>query len=125
MNHQIPPMTEPLGRYWKQPARERILIDDTHAMMTADDFALLAEYSTSRPSGVYPGKMWRAELRPPRDLAHPLQPSRWFLCWYGEVPGRPDLCSNHHREVILVDSASGVTGIGGETVPRQTPGGRS
>lgn len=74
--------------------------------MMPEDFALLPEYSTSVPSGVYPGKMWRAEVRPPRELSHPLPPSRWFLLWFGEVPGRPDLCSNNQREVILTDGVT-------------------
>lgn len=99
MIHPIPPITDPLGRQWRQPARSSILIDDTHAVMTVTTFAELAEYSASRPSGVYPGKMWKRHegLFDPRCKP---EDRRWLLYWYGEVDGRPDLCSNNHRVIL-------------------------
>ena len=54
----IPPMTDPLGRYWHQPDAGEIMIDATHAMMPAETLKALPEYSSSNPSGVYSGKMW-------------------------------------------------------------------
>ncbi|MGS1073059.1 hypothetical protein [Burkholderia glumae] len=88
----IPPITDPLGRYWRQPHRNEILIDDEHAVMTRSTFNKLAEYSTTRPTGVYPGKMWKAIYK-----------SGAFLRWYGIVEGRPDLCSNNQRLILLCD----------------------
>jgi hypothetical protein len=87
----IPVMTDPLGRHWRQPDRSRILTDDTHAVMTRQDFFKLSDYSTTYPSGVYDGKMWRRR-----------QGFDWLLCWYGPCEN-PKLCSINARVVILVD----------------------
>lgn len=89
----IPAMTDPLGRYWKQPDRSAILLDDVHAVMDEKAFGKLAEYSTSIPSGVYPGKMWKAQCIG----------GEWMLRWFGEVEGRPDLCSNNQRVILLCE----------------------
>ena len=70
---EIPAMTNPLGRYTRQPQKENILLDDTHALMTRKDFEQLMNYSTSYPTGVYPGKMWRRQ-----------RGTGWLLCWYGD-----------------------------------------
>lgn len=86
----IPEITCPLGRYWRQPPRDAILVDDKHALMTRTTFDELPEYSASTPSGVYPGKMWRREYQ-----------GRWYLRWFGSVPDQPELCSNNQREIIL------------------------
>jgi hypothetical protein len=76
--------------------------------MTDSTFKQLKEYSSTRPSGVYPGKMWRRH-----DGAFPTfnsqtnayershEPPIWLLCWYGLGP-TPDVCSVNFREVILV-----------------------
>lgn len=86
----IPAMTDPMGRHWKQPKREDILVDDTHALMSEADFNKLPDYSRSTPSGVYDGKMWRSGTRD----------GHWYLCWFGPGPN-PKLCYIHSREVIL------------------------
>lgn len=86
----VPPMTHPLGQYWKQPAPSAVLLDDTHALMSQRDFESLPEYSATMPSGVYPGKTWRAQWR-----------GRWFFRWYGECDD-PTKCTNNQREVIVV-----------------------
>lgn len=99
----IPRITDPLGKHWDQPDRSEILLDDTHALMTAATFVHLAEYSATRPTGVYPGKMWRRH-----DGAFDFQflaaggKPEWLLCWYGE--SGPGYCSNHSRKIILVDA---------------------
>ncbi len=85
----IPPITEPMGKHWRQPAVEEILLDDTHAVMTEKTLEQLGEYSTSKPSGVYPGKMWRARQR-----------GKWWLCWYG-FGETADFCSNNYREILI------------------------
>lgn len=94
----IPPITDPLGRHWKQPARNAIVIDDTHALMDGRTFDALADYSRSFPSGVYPGKMWKAILH---------DGSAW-LRWYGYAgPGMDPkrYCSNNERRILLTDGA--------------------
>ena len=86
----IPPITHELGAYWKQPPLSDLLVDETHAVMTERTLKALAEYSTTIPTGVYEGKMWRRATYP-----------GWLLCWYG--PGdRPDNCSIATREILVV-----------------------
>lgn len=94
MKNIIPPITDPLGKNWKQPFTEDILIDDSHAVMTGDSFNLLATYSNSIPSGVYPGKMWKAIT----------DDGRKFLRWYGIVENKPNICSNNQREILIVEN---------------------
>ena len=86
---RIPEMTCELGRYWSQPSQDSILVDDTHAVMDSTTFDKLAEYSTTLPTGVYPGKMWKALSR-----------GRWVLRWYGIVEGNPDVFSNNQVEIL-------------------------
>lgn len=86
----IPEMTDPLGAHWRQPAREAILLDDTHAVMTPETAAMLAAYDWSTPTGCYPGKMWRC---------------REWLCWFGEENER-GYCAIHSREILIVDEES-------------------
>ena len=79
-----------MGKYWEQPKREQIAVDDTHALMTDVEFKMLAVYSSSIPNGVYPGKMWKA-----------FNGGKWWLRWFGEHPTDPGLCTNNHREIII------------------------
>lgn len=70
--NDIPEMTDPLGRHWRMPAGMRhVLMDKTHARLTARQLRDLPEYSSSYPSGTYDGKCWK---RINGDAA--------FLCWY-------------------------------------------
>lgn len=98
--HPIPPITDPMGRHWQQPPRERVLVDDTHAVMSAADFKQLLEYSTTYPGGVYPGKMWRGEIAD-WNTGRPVWTGRWMLRWFGIVPGKPTVCSNNQREILI------------------------
>lgn len=94
----IPAMTDPMGRHWRQPPREQIEVDATHALMTEATFKALSEYSATIPTGVYPGKMWRRH-----DGAQDFKSKRppvWMLCWYGDV--KDNACQIHFREVLLV-----------------------
>lgn len=93
-NHPIPEMTDPLGKYWNQPSRELITIDDKYALMSNTTFASLHDYSCSFPSGVYPGKMWK-QGRPY------VNPVRWYLLWYDYSEQGPEYCSNKIREIII------------------------
>jgi hypothetical protein len=81
---------------WQQPSRESILIDKTHALMTGATFEKLAEYSSTMPSGVYPGKLWR---RHDGIYDRRCVTPRWLLCWYGPVDA--DKCSIEFREVLI------------------------
>jgi hypothetical protein len=94
----IPAITDPVGRYWDQPPRDDIEIDATHALMTEITFKQLCEYSSTFPSGVYPGKMWRRHDGS-NDPRIPLHKRRWLLCWYGEDVGGK--CEIWFREVLL------------------------
>ncbi|SPX71964.1 hypothetical protein [Morganella morganii] len=93
MKNTIPKMTDPLGRYYDQPSADNILIDDTHAVITRRDFDLLANYSYSIPSGVYPGKMWKAIT----------SDGTAYLRWFGIAPGRDDVCTNNQRKILIAE----------------------
>lgn len=98
----IPVMDDPLGKYWLQPADIRDApIDDETIILTRRQFDGLAEYSTSMPSGVYPGKCWKAEELKRVGLAL-RGTGRWLFRWYGEVEGKPDVCSNNQRLIVIV-----------------------
>lgn len=97
MKNIIPPITDPLGKYWDQPSISNVLIDDKYAVMNESDFKQLADYSRSQPSGVYPGKMWKA-------LYYPNNIETWYLCWFGYDP-EPGYCSNNYREILTIDNS--------------------
>jgi hypothetical protein len=85
----IPEMTHPLGQHWDQPKREDILIDrEGRALVSTRVFKALPEYSSTIPTGVYEGKMWRRH-----------EGDRWFLCWYGPSD-KPDQCSINARILL-------------------------
>lgn len=92
---EIPPITEPLGRYWEQPDRALILIDAHHAVMDAAAFAQLLEYSCSKPTAVYEGKMWKAQFD-----------GVWYLRWFG-TSCRPGYVSNNARVILLLEEPGG------------------
>ena len=89
---EIPAMTHPLSRYWDQPARDRVLVDDEHAVIARADFEKLAEYSTTYPDGKYVGKMWRRRSGP----------DDWLLCWYGEAD-EPDMLTINFRKLLVCE----------------------
>jgi hypothetical protein len=100
MESVIPAITDPLGAHWDQPPLSAITIDDTHALMTDCTFKALHEYSSTLPTGVYPGKMWR---RHDGIFDRQCAPAdwQWLLCWYGESD-KPDQCSINIRKVLIV-----------------------
>lgn len=98
----VPEMTDPLGMHWRAPKREKIFIGDDVAYMSKASFDALPEYSRSTPSGVYPGKMWKAEIYERGPDGYPTPTGRWLLRWFGNVEGKPHLCSNHSREIEIV-----------------------
>ncbi len=87
----IPDMIHPLGKHWNQPNREDIAIDGIHALMSKNSFDRLHTYSTSIPTGVYEGKMWKRR-----------RPDAWYLLWYSECED-VDSCSINIRKIIIVE----------------------
>ncbi len=87
----IPKITDRMGAYWDQPARKNIVINSDHAIMSAHSFNNLPEYSSSIPTGVYEGKMWKRQFK-----------NGWDLYWFYNTPGKDDLCSTDFREILLV-----------------------
>lgn len=100
----IPPITDPLGRNWDQPDMTDVTFDDTHVMLTQKQFDGLAEYSTTTPSGVYPGKCWKAQgLDWPKEHGgFPKPNGKWYLRWFGLCED-PNKCSNNGREIIIIN----------------------
>lgn len=97
----IPAMTHRDGRYWQQPSRNAIEVDEKYALMSQRAFDALSNYSASTPTGVYEGKMWK-RLDGAHDRACPVECRRWLLCWYG--PSRhSDRCSVNYREILIVE----------------------
>lgn len=92
-------MTEPIGSYWDQPDRKDITIDDTHALMNNATFKKLANYSSSRPSGAYEGKMWK---RGQRENENDSKEITWYLCWFG-FSAKPGHVSTNLRKIIIID----------------------
>ena len=91
----IPRMTHPLSKVWQQPDRSEITVDDKYALMDRKAFSRLKEYSSSIPSALYVGKMWKRgwPFRDPR--------LKWFLCYV--VPHEdPTKVVIREREIVLI-----------------------
>lgn len=86
--HVIPPITNLAGKYWQQPPRDEILVDETHALMTQTTLDQLHDCSGSRPTAVYAGKMWRSRWQ-----------GHWWLWWYGTETNKQS--SVERRPIIL------------------------
>jgi hypothetical protein len=97
----IPPMTNPLGKYWTQPGLDEVVITDKTATMTQDAFDLLHEYSSSMPTGAYEGKMWKA-----RRFFLPGGEFEWALIWYGYSKIGPGYVSNNYRGIVIREAAN-------------------
>lgn len=88
--NEIPEMTNPLGRYWQQPDRAKITVTDEAATMDKQTFDALLEYSSSVPTGVYVGKMWKA-----------LTKHGPVLHWYDVSPQGEKYCSIQERMIVV------------------------
>lgn len=86
----IPDITHPIGKYWYQPSWRQIVFSDTHATMSQETFDDLKDYSTSTPSGVYQGKMWKSHRQ-----------GKWWLRWYGVDDGDPRGLPTPCREIVI------------------------
>jgi hypothetical protein len=100
--NMIPPMTDPLGKYWDQPSTENILLDDTHALMDQKTFEELNDYSCSNPTGAYEGKMWK-RFDGSYDVAYLAKGNKpvWMLCWFGASTIGPGYVSNNYRVILI------------------------
>lgn len=88
----IPPMTHPYGKHWQQPELSEVVICDKYATMNQAAFKKLLDYSRSRPSGVYEGKMWKTSD----------DKITWHLHWWSESDN-PDKCKGNVREIKIKD----------------------
>lgn len=96
----IPDMVHPLSKgRLQQPNREDLTIDDESVIMNTKSFKMLAEYSTSVPSGVYEGKMWKAHKYKEIDGEKVWD---WYLLWFG-LSEKEGMCSNQMRKIIIID----------------------
>lgn len=82
-------MTDPLGKYWEQPDRNEIKINNDIALMNKETFDKLKQYDNSNPTGAYEGKMWKRKVG-----------SNYYLCWFG-IDDDPKFVSNHHRQIMF------------------------
>lgn len=102
----IPHMTDPLGKYWDQPHDIRDApMDEELVLLTPAQFSKLSEYSATMPSGVYPGKCWKAEEYKRNDKGHFAPTGRWMLRWYGDEfeEGGKKFVSNNQRIIEVVN----------------------
>lgn len=98
MDYMVPIITDPLGLSWKQPPRTAITIRGEYATMKKIYFNQLLEYSSSFPSAVYVGKMWKCR-----------GPDSWLLRWYDAHPTNPSLCTIEQRHIIIQELVDLIT----------------
>lgn len=86
---QIPPLPkEHIG--WEAPDRSEILaIDKDCVLMKQETFDRLLDYTHSQPTGLYPGKMWKAKS----------QEDKWMFCWCNHSVG--GLIDINFREILI------------------------
>lgn len=86
----IPDMVHPLGKYWEQPSRENITVDEHNhrAHMDKKTMFQLHNYETTNPTGAYEGKMWRRGM---------------ILCWYEQDPGDNKYLLTKKLDIVLTD----------------------
>ena len=87
----IPVMDDPLGKYWRQPSDiQQAPMDNDHVLLTWRQISGLAEYSSTIPSGVYPGKCWLRR-----------QEGKRLLAWFGDETPQ-GMCPILFREILEV-----------------------
>lgn len=102
----IPIMTHPLSKHWEQPDSRNFIFDieNKTVAMNKDDFDKLHNYSCSIPSGVYEGKMWKAnanEFPPNGDFEKWDKTPKWYLRWYDRDED-PNKCSIKTYSLIII-----------------------
>lgn len=99
----IPPITDPMGKSWRQPADiGQAPMNATHVLLTRKQLADLPEYSSSTPSGVYPGKCWSSYHHEYTEGAiKPWQENgQWYLKWYATTAD-PRYCCTEVRIILI------------------------
>lgn len=90
--YKIPPVKCPTGKYWKQPPRERIVLDEHHALMRKQEFETLQDCTANRPDHPFEGKMWRTIFR-----------GVWWLMWYERDLFDPNETVINWRQILVVE----------------------
>jgi len=85
--------TPPFGR--DHDSYPPICLDVNHFLISREDFYALPEYSTSRPTGVYDGKCWKALNRSSGEW--------WIGCYLEEDPPHPDGLLTPFRLALIVE----------------------
>lgn len=100
----VPAIELDLGRNWPQPTRDSLNfhmapeneknpgLKPKAVYMTKRTMEELQEYSSTTPTGVYPGKMWRGHWD-----------DTWYLLWFSEVKSDPNMCQVHSCPILLLD----------------------
>lgn len=70
----IPDLNSFYARHLVQPDKSHILVSDTEAIMSYDTSVQIRVYNHTKPSGVYPGRMWRQCL----------ETGESYLLWFSE-----------------------------------------
>lgn len=83
--------------------------------MTQWQLDSLPEYSTSTPTGVYIGKIWKMNINCENRNGYrvPINPPKWLICTFEEEPDQvkyPGYCKNGYYVPIIVDESSIVVG---------------
>lgn len=101
----IPDITDEMGNSWNQPSRFSLIfhmvpewpgrpaMKPKAVYMSKASCNILSEYSSSTPSGVYPGKMWKG-----------FWDDTWYLVWYTAVEGEPGFCKVHMCPILLLEA---------------------
>lgn len=75
---------------YQMPHRRSIALDAEYAYMSLRTFMLLSRRDWGRPTGVYPGKMWKCIT------------DHIWLAWIAEHPTDPNLCAFQSRLVVIL-----------------------
>lgn len=77
--------------YWQAPHRNEIEFRGDAAVMDKAAFDKLLNYSSSLPTGVWIGKLWKARL----------DDGRWYLRWYSTDPRNAANCLINSRPITI------------------------
>ena len=74
--------------------------DKDFCYMEQSTFNKLLEYSTSTPSGVWVGKMWKCDAN---GWDRMNEVKDWYLRWYGESPDDSNMCRMFDKKIIIAE----------------------
>ena len=101
MECPIPMRTDPLRDHWDQPSHSDLFFTEEEVIVSRWAFNVLKEYSSTIPSGAYPGKMWKCHYD-----------GQWELCWFG-IHLTDDKLVTINRMPLIVDDIGVVKLMGG------------